>query len=75
MRRRAARGPGDIAAWHPRCTAADQVRTGAPGPEGSAGARDREPPPGPPMLDTVFVLSAVAFFAVALAYVAGCDRL
>jgi len=27
------------------------------------------------MLDTVFVLSAVAFFAVALAYVAGCDRL
>jgi hypothetical protein len=29
----------------------------------------------PAMLDLAFVLATFAFFAVALAYVAGCDRL
>jgi hypothetical protein len=27
------------------------------------------------MLDVVFLLATIAFFALALAYVAGCDRL
>lgn len=27
------------------------------------------------MLDTVFVVSTIAYFAIALLYVAGCDRL
>jgi hypothetical protein len=36
---------------------------------GSSGAEEQ------PMQDIVFVLATVGFFAVALAYVRGCDRL
>jgi len=35
----------------------------------------RTAPEATPMLDAIFLLVAVAFFAVSLAYVAGCDRL
>jgi hypothetical protein len=31
--------------------------------------------PGPDMLDAIFLLASAAFFALSLAYVAGCDRL
>jgi hypothetical protein len=39
------------------------------------GASDRPPQRRPEMLDILFLATTVAFFAVSLAYVRGCDRL
>jgi hypothetical protein len=35
----------------------------------------QQPPKEAPVLDTIFLLTTVAFFAVSLAYVAACERL
>jgi hypothetical protein len=55
-----------------RAAPCDRTRTGEPPVDrrGRPAHRKRDP-----MLDAVFIVSAVAFFAVALAYVAGCDAL